>query len=226
MSIDVAEPFKAADAMIDSMTWCQFRDAILLTDVRRHSGIASHAAKFGIRVINHAESNRIAKLPGITRQFYPDYERAQLTEPANHVGDSSHVLYMESDAGVLNHEAWNPFWYSYDFIGAPWPRCFEPGYPACDGETNAVGNTGFSLRSRKFCHASADCFAKHQNDQNYLLSDAWLCRTHRSWLEREHKVEFAPADVAARFSCENKVYTGQFGFHGKATMRLNGWPTL
>lgn len=223
MSIDVAQPFKAADALIASKTWCDFKDVILLTDVRRHSGIASHAAKFGIRVVNHTESNRTAKLPGIARTFYPDYERAQLTEPDNYVGDASHVLYMEADAGVINPDAWNPFWFSYDYIGAPWPRCAEHGFPECDGVTNAVGNTGFSLRSRKFCHATVSCLAAHSSDQAYLLSDTWLCRTQRAWLEREHKIEFAPADVAARFSCENKIYTGQFGFHGKSTMRMNGW---
>jgi hypothetical protein len=222
LSIDVAYPFKAADAMIASMTWCKFRNAFLLTDVRKHKGLASHATKHGIQVVNHIQSNRTETLPGLSRKFFPDYEYAQMVEPNNYIGDSSHVLYMESDAGVLNPEAWNPFWYSYDYIGAPWPLCEEQGFPKCDGVTNAVGNGGFSLRSRKFCKLAVQCLKDNYADKKWILSDTWLCRTMRPWFE-DRGVEFAPAEVAERFSCENRIYTGQFGYHGRSTARINGW---
>jgi len=34
-------------------------------------------------------------------------------------------------------------------------------------------------------------------------------------------MKFAPYELANRFSVENKKYDGQFGFHGKETMKIN-----
>lgn len=135
--------------------------------------------------------------------------------------DTSHCLHMEWDAGIGNPRAWDPAWLDYDFIGAPWPwpyqdkTCSTP----CTAE-NCVGNTGFALFSRRFCAAVAGL--AHPTPAELTTSDAYVCRTLRPALEKLG-MRFAPESVAEAFSCENRIYSGQFGFHGRGTIRLNGW---
>jgi hypothetical protein len=150
-----------------------------------------------------------------------DYEMDNLLRPAEYC-DLGYVLYCEWDAGVLNPLGWDPEFLKYDFIGAPWVRHNDPGWPACDGETNNVGNFGFSLRSKRFCDAIAEAVSRNKGDPTMVSSDRWACRTMRPWLEKKG-VKFAPWPVAMRFSCENVVYSGQFGFHGRQTAEMNGW---
>jgi hypothetical protein len=100
---------------------------------------------------------------------------------------------------VLNGSAWNPEWLQYDYIGALWPR-----------KTRAVGNGGFSLRSRKFMKAGASLHI-----QKPIPEDTVLCIHYGAQLE-QNGIVFAPNDVAEKFSIENvggRVWDGQFGFH-------------
>lgn len=221
LSIDCARPFSALVALRETLLWVQPRETLLLTDVRRHPGIAKQAARHGVRVIQHTQTDRIHNFPGITRNFFIDYELALIREPANYIGESSHVLFMEWDSGVLNPWAWQKSWLRYDYIGAPWPNHHDPGWPPCTPD-NAVGNSGFSLRSAKFCSLIAEAERTHQQDLSRYSSDRWMCRTMRPWLE-SRGIKFAPPATAAAFSCENRIYAGEFGFHGRATATMNGW---
>jgi len=220
LAIDVVKPFHTLHSLRHTLLWCRFREAILLTDVRKHTGIGSQARAAGVTVINHTQSAATHKFPGIARVFYPDYEMAVLAEPAKLVGDSTHILYMERDAGVLNPGEWNTKWLGYDFIGAPWPLHSDPGWPPCTVGNN-VGNSGFSLRSAKFCKAVAE-LAEQSEDSARFSNDSWTGRTMRPVLT-ELGIKYAPDKVADRFSCENQIYSGQFGFHGRHTIELNGW---
>lgn len=197
---------------------------MLLTDIQKHArtALASTAAQTGVTLIHHTESDRQHRFPGIARSFFPDYEMAMIREPVNHLGSASHILMMEWDAGVLNPMAWEPWFLQWDYIGAPWPQHNLPGWPPCDGVTNAVGNSGFSLRSRRFCEAVCDALEAFKNDDRKFCHDAWMCRTIKPWLE-ERGIKFAPVEVAQKFSCENRIYAGQFGFHGRSTAKLNNW---
>jgi hypothetical protein len=77
----------------------------------------------------------------------------------------------------------------------------------------AVGNGGFSLRSRRFMEACSRIIKiMHPEDHH-------ICRTYRKQLEAEG-MRFAPIEVAERFSFEgylqpHKILTNQFGVHGK-----------
>lgn len=134
---------------------------------------------------------------------------------------------MEWDSAVLNPPAWNPKWLEYDFIAPPWPAHNDPGWPVCDGETNNVGSFGFCLGSRAFwfaCNEAYYWFRQGDQTQVYqtLSSDRFICRTARPRLEAAG-IKFAPGDEAMRFGCENRIFSGEFGFHGKGTAALNGW---
>jgi len=74
----------------------------------------------------------------------------------------------------------------------------------------------------RFCDAIAEAVQKHRGDPAMISSDRWACRTMRPWLEKRG-VKFAPWQVAMRFSAENVIYSGQFGYHGRLTAEMNGW---
>lgn len=223
--IEIANPITAIETLRRSMSLAAPTGCFLLTDIRKFipSNIHGACQSANVSLVNHIEGNQVIRFPGVSRTFFKDYETALLTEPIKHIGTSSHVLYMEWDSGILNPSAWDNGWLEYDFIGAPWPPHSDPGWPPCDGETNAVGNTGFSLQSRKFMEAVRIALSVFKDDSRRFSCDRWACRTIRPWLEKEHGIKFAPVSVAERFSCEDRVYSGSFGFHGKSTVKINNW---
>lgn len=113
---------------------------------------------------------------------------------------TSHVLTIQWDGYVINPQAWQAQFLQYDYIGAPWPK--KSGL--------WVGNGGFSLRSAKLLTALQDdaIVAMHPED-------ACICDRHRAYLEVQHRIQFAPAELAEAFSFEfAKPHTDAFGFHG------------
>ena len=75
---------------------------------------------------------------------------------------------------------------------------------------SAVGNGGFSLRSRRLLEAGADARITDLHPE-----DAALCRTYRELLASDYGVRFAPLALARRFAYENEPPSDRtFGFHG------------
>ena len=219
MGIDVVTPERTAMSLKQSMRWVDFGRVVLLSNLGMNRGLEGlHHGEVEMKHIT--QGNTMAKPMPWHKALPVDYEMDNLLRPAEYC-DRGYVLFCEWDAGVLNPLAWNPEFLKYDFIGAPWVRHNDPGWPACD-ETNNVGNFGFSLRSKRFCETIAQAVANHKGDPAMLSSDRWACRTMRPYLE-SRGVKFAPWEVAMRFSCENAIYSGQFGFHGRLTAEMNGW---
>lgn len=132
-----------------------------------------------------------------------EYSRFMLHELAAHF-TTSHVLCVQWDGYILNPTRWDPAFLDYDYIGAPWPH-FADGM--------RVGNGGFSLRSRRLVEA---CAALPITDE---AEDVAICRTHRSMLEEDFGLRFAPEDIARRFAFERMPRTDdEFGFHGAFNM--------
>lgn len=112
--------------------------------------------------------------------------------------NSSHVLLMRWDAGVLDPAAWSDEFLVPDYLAAP----AAPG----DG----AGPPGLSLRSRRWLRAGAD-----PRFTDPLLGDAALCGPQRGSLEAVHGVHFAPAALARRFAAVGLTAApGCFGFVG------------
>jgi hypothetical protein len=129
-----------------------------------------------------------------------DYSHFVLRQLPGHIR-TSHVLVTQWDGFVVEPQAWTDEFLAHDYVGAVWPE-----QPA----SRAVGNGGFSLRSRRFLAAGLDpCITdEHPEDQV-------MCRTWRDHLERAHGVRFAPPALARRFAFENEAPQGPtFGFHG------------
>lgn len=131
------------------------------------------------------------------------YSRFMLHSLADHFA-TSHVLCVQWDGYVLDPAGWDATFLNYDYIGAPWPH-FDDGM--------AVGNGGFSLRSRRLVEA---CTTLPIPD---VAEDVAICRVHRQQLEAEFGLRFAPVEVARRFAFERAAPTGrEFGFHGGFNM--------
>jgi len=124
-----------------------------------------------------------------------------------------YVMSIHWDGFPINEGAWFPEFMEYDFIGAPWP----------DGE---VGNDGFSIMSKRIilargrlgikptkelCHP-ADALTLHKGFVSEYGTSSYWPRLEALGIRK------APAEVARRFSAEDRRYTGEFGFHGKMVL--------
>ena len=113
-------------------------------------------------------------------------------------GNITHILSCHWDGYAINEEKWLDIFRDYDYIGAVWPW----------HKTHSVGNSGFSLQSKKFLEAIAPLEMRQPED-------AILCREYRPFLEKERGILFAPETVADWFSIEHNPYhKNVFGFHG------------
>jgi hypothetical protein len=110
---------------------------------------------------------------------------------------------VQFDGFVLNASLFDPVFYNYDYIGAPWND--EP-------EETCVGNGGFSWRSKRLADAVKMSLERSQFVE---AEDLVVCKRLRRRLETESGCVFAPRDVASRFSFEfPAVPYPTFGFHG------------
>lgn len=183
-AIDTRTPELAWEALRRSMKEIDFGDVILFTDKE-----AAVPASPGIRVIT------IETLTSIDA-----YSHFVMRELRAHI-TTSHVLLTQWDGFVRQASRWRDDFLAFDYIGAPWPRC---------PDDRAVGNGGFSLRSRKLLDAleDPDCTPGHPED-------AYICLEHRELLERRYALKFAPIEVAMQFSQERMTAAQPgFGFHG------------
>jgi glycosyltransferase involved in cell wall biosynthesis len=154
---------------------------------------------------------------GEVKLLHPDirskeaYSTYMITEAHKHI-NTTHALIFQHDGYVHNWQAWDDDWLQYDYIGAPWH--YNDGM--------AVGNGGFSLRSKRFMEACSRMVKIHHPEDHHI------CRTYRKQLEAEG-MKFAPIEVAERFSFEGylqpeKTLTTQFGRHGN--VRTTPGPAL
>lgn len=139
-----------------------------------------------------------------------DYNQAMLWEIGGALEsfNTSHMLKCTWDGFPVNFNLWDDGWLEYDMIGAPWPEMCR--------FNNRVGNSGFSLQSRKFLETAI----KHKDKYSYgYPADVWLCQTMYDTFKADG-VKYAPVSVAAKFSWESTIESGEngpdksFGFHG------------
>lgn len=120
---------------------------------------------------------------------------------------TSHALVVQYDGLIWRPDLWSPTFLEWDYIGAPWSFQADPAL--------AVGNGGFSLRSRRLLHA-----LQHPAITFIHPEDVAICVKHRDHLASHDGIKFAPRDLAERFAVENGLpldpggAPGSFGFHG------------
>lgn len=137
-----------------------------------------------------------------------EYSRFMVYELYKYI-DTEFILVIQSDGYVMNPAAWTDDFLKYDYIGATW--WFR--------DRHNVGNGGFSLRSKKLM----EIVATDKHIRIYHPEDEAICRKYGRFLQVKHGIEFAPDNVAKKFSIEgwrqnDKTYIGQFGFHGRGVI--------
>ena len=183
LCVDTRTPTLAVAAMQRCMSQVRFAEAVLLTDPAR---IAVAPADIGLRPIAVESVGAYSQL--MLRGLLP------------HV-HSAFVLVVQWDGFVLDAAQWDPAFLQFDYVGAP-----LRDQPA----ERAVGNGGFSLRSRRLLQALLDpAMTLHHPE------DLCICHLNRERLERDHGVRIAPLELASRFSYERLLpERATFGFHG------------
>lgn len=136
--------------------------------------------------------------------------------------DTENVLVIQNDGYPLR-EGLEAFAGRYDYVGAPFLRNTRMNRLMGFWPRFAVGNGGFSLRSKRICEMAAYYWRKryHHLPRHYRLvrEDAFYC-VLLPLLERPYRraMRMAPLEVAQQFSYDH-LY-GQapaalpFGFHG------------
>lgn len=122
--------------------------------------------------------------------------------------NSSHCLVCTWDGFIVNPKLWNFNWLLFDMIGAPWPRSFNTN--------NRVGNTGFTLLSKKFLETAK----KYKHRWNGEPGDVFLCQIMYETFKKAEGIKYAEIVEASAFSFEHYIEEGltgpntSFGFHG------------
>lgn len=150
-----------------------------------------------------------------------EYSNFCIRDLWKHIG-TSHALLIQSDGYVVNGNAWTDDFLKYDYIGAPWLP------------SNAIGNGGFSLRSRKLL----TMLGTMRFGDSPHPEDNYICIRHRKDLFAAG-ARFASLDIARRFAFEGRSwnngiewagipvnYAGQFGFHSWLTPGVPGSPKV
>jgi hypothetical protein len=124
---------------------------------------------------------------------------------------TSHIVHIHYDGMGVNKEFWDDKYLEYDYIGAPWPEKYSWIKPS-----ERVGNGGFSIRSVKLLEALTDknIYTSEHSDRT-MNEDAVICQSSREYLQKKYNINFAPLDLASKFSNELTNFTGNtLGFHG------------
>ncbi|MGK5015892.1 DUF5672 family protein [Janthinobacterium sp. HLS12-2] len=111
----------------------------------------------------------------------------------------THVLIVQWDSFIVDARQWQSAFLDCDYIGAPWSH-----------RPVAVGNGGFSLRSRRLYEVLPQLAITQVHPEDYAI-----CELHGDQLREDFGVRFADASLASSFAFECVVPTGPtFGFHG------------
>lgn len=135
--------------------------------------------------------------------------------------NTSHCLIVQWDGFLTNGRLWDESFLDFDYIGAPFKmRDNDPTYSADDsGKFYAVGNGGFSLRSKALLEAPTKLKLKSPVWSRSKNEDGFFCVEQRRVLENEG-FRWAPIEIAQKFSNECGLrdwawFRQSFGFHGK-----------
>jgi hypothetical protein len=154
-------------------------------------------------------TDRRFDLPGIEVAVIPDvasiadYSRFMVKALGDRI-ESRFALVVQYDGYILNGRCWQAAFHDYDYVGAPW----------IDGGAQAVGNGGFSLRSRRLLQALRD-----PRIVELVPEDVAICRTYRRLLEEDYGIRFAPPEAPrAVFLSSRRRRARDIRLHGIAHM--------
>lgn len=183
--VDTRTPRQALEAMHRCLAQVDFARAVFFGD---------QDAAWGAEDLRGIDLVKIPALRNIGA-----YSRFVLHSLLPHV-HTSHCLIVQWDGFVVDASLWCDDFLTMDYVGPPWYR---------KGQPIGVGNGGFSLRSRRLLEALAQLPCNGDEPE-----DDMICKRYRNDLISRFGIQFAPADMAARFGIEQGPLRPTFGFHG------------
>lgn len=196
--------------------YAKFGEIVFLTDLH------NQPQNFKDNLQYNFDQSSFSLIPIRTITSQDDYSNLILSYLYPNVSSHlTYVLIIQTDGFIVNPDAWDPRFLEYDYIGAPWwyyPYNHQPPHPLST-PISCVGNGGFSLRSRKLLE-KIDILLTKNSYPKMTPEDLFICRTLRPELQ-SMGIKFAPEWLAYKFSCEDRPYDNQFGFHGHQTYKLN-----
>lgn len=142
--------------------------------------------------------------------------------------DTSHVLIIQNDGFPLR-PGLRRFVGLCDYVGAPWEPPAWPARLLFPPSRHAVGNGGFSLRSRRICEMASWHYRRGLRaipESWFTTEDVFYCRVLPRLSRRcRRALTYAPPEVAGSFSFEacGGHLPGErlpFGFHGPWAFRV------
>ena len=127
---------------------------------------------------------------------------------------TDYCMIVQTDGHPINFAAWDDKFLQFDYIAAPWLWNIDVNFQ------NKVGNSGFCIRSKKLLQTLSEKYPNYDSNKDGP-EDEHISVKIDYFLKQNEGVDFAPVEVAQKFSVENSMYLGQFGFHGKSTRKMN-----
>ena len=176
--------------------------------------------------INNSQKKYIKKIPIKPIKSIEDYSKFIIYHLHKYIR-TSHILIVQWDGLISNINKWSPLFLQYDYIGAPFiPRARDTNYSRDNyGDFYAIGNGGFSLRSKRLLESATKYNLKDVKNMTNFHEDGFFCVLHRKFLESKG-IKWAPFEVARSFSIESPLSLKEledlpFGFHGKKMLILS-----
>ena len=189
-------------------------DCIDLKRLQLAANISTKDISFGkVKILSSipSEDPRVIAIEPI--KSTAEYSDFMIKELDRYV-DTEYVIIFQYDGFILNPQAWDNEFLSYDYIGAPW---YHLG-------SLRIGNGGFSLRSKKLLTWLAENYLKV--DARIHPEDVFISKFARPFLEKEG-MRFPSEELAGQFSKEGNehsvVWNGEFGFHGITYTDISNW---
>lgn len=178
------------EGLLECMKYANFNKVVLLTSdtTFKHDTI---------------ESKIIPKI--ITSDDYSLYFMKELWK----CFDTDFCMTAHHDGFIINPESWTDEFLQYDYIGAPW-KFYGPRFRDKKNQP-AIGNGGFSLRSKEICkYVSKNYFVVDNEDKFY--SNALEC-------DKPEYLKYPSVNLALQFSQETLLDTNirPLGFHNFRT---------
>lgn len=120
--------------------------------------------------------------------------------------DTEFCMTVHPDGYIINPDSWTDEFLKYDYIGAPWNY---PGTRFRDVKNNpAIGNGGFSLRSKKICEYTRNNYSVITDNEDKYYSNC-------AESTKPDHIKYPPVDLALQFSQETMIakHIKPLGFH-------------
>jgi len=124
--------------------------------------------------------------------------------------DTDFCLTSHPDGFIINPESWTDKFLEYDYIGAPW-KFFGTRFRDVFNQP-AIGNGGFSLRSKEICKYVSKHYSTINDNEDKYYSNCSDC-------PKPTYIKYPTIDLALQFSQETLLNRNMrpFGFHNFKT---------